>query len=89
MPLSTILEHYATEALERATYKSLEDGSFVGRVPELKGVIAFGCNREECATELFSVIEDWALFRARAGQAIPVLGSVDLNTEEGHALAQY
>jgi hypothetical protein len=39
MPLQTILEHYARQALKQAVYEPLQDGDFVGRVPACKGVI--------------------------------------------------
>lgn len=89
MPLQTILEHYAREALKHAVYQQLEDGSFVGRVPELKGVITFGDDRQQCEEELFSVIEDWARVGVRRRVDLPVIGGVDLNTDEARALSRY
>jgi predicted RNase H-like HicB family nuclease len=89
MPLQTILEHYAQEALKRAEYRHLPDGTFVGRVPALKGVIAFAADREQCENELFSVVEDWARVGVQRGLDLPVMGGVDLNTDEARNLAQY
>ena len=36
------LTPYIEAALEPARYDKLEDGSFSGEIPKLKGVIAFG-----------------------------------------------
>jgi hypothetical protein len=36
------LTAYIEAALERARYDKLEDGSFAGEIPKLKGVITFG-----------------------------------------------
>lgn len=88
MPLKTILEHYAREALKQARYKQLEDGSFVGRVPALKGVIAFGADRQRCQEELLSVIEDWARLGIQNGANLPVIGDVDLNTDETQVVSR-
>ncbi|MGI8827321.1 MAG: type II toxin-antitoxin system HicB family antitoxin [Chloroflexota bacterium] len=89
MPLQTVLEHYAREAVKQATYEHLEDGSFVGRVPPLKGAIAFGPDAPQCESELLSVVEDWARVGVQRGLRLPVIGGVDLNTEEARKLAQY
>lgn len=89
MPLQTILDHYACKALNQAVYEQLEDGSIVGRVPELKGVIAFGTSRHETEDELFSVIEDWARVGMQRGLTLPVMGGVDLNTDEARTLSHY
>lgn len=89
MPLPTILEHYAREALRQAVFQELEDGSTVGRVPQLKGVIAFGADKEQTANELYSIVEDWTRLRIQAGGEVPVLGDVDLNTDEARTLAWY
>jgi predicted RNase H-like HicB family nuclease len=43
----TLLAAYAREALKRAEYKHLRDGSWSGRVPQLKGVIAFAETRSD------------------------------------------
>ena len=37
-----VLTDYVNRAMKHATYDKLEDGTFVGRVPLCKGVIAFG-----------------------------------------------
>jgi predicted RNase H-like HicB family nuclease len=86
MPTETILQHYSREALKRATIEPMDDGNFVGEVPGLDGVIAFGETERECAVEVYSAVEDWARFRVQQGLHLPVIGEVDLNTEENRKL---
>ena len=47
-----ILTGYIGMALSRAEYDKLEDGTFSGRIPGCKGVIAFGKTLRECENEL-------------------------------------
>src|SRR5437870_470725 len=55
------LTAYIEAALELARYDKLEDGSFAGEIPKLKGVIAFGTTLRRCEAELRSTLEDWLL----------------------------
>jgi len=43
-----ILTGYIENALSQAEYDKLEDGTFSGRIPSCKGVIAFGKTLREC-----------------------------------------
>jgi predicted RNase H-like HicB family nuclease len=74
-PLSTYIE----AALELASYDKLEDGTFAGEIPKLKGVIAFAPTLRGCEQELRSTLEDWLLVGLRLGHKIPVLAGIDLN----------
>jgi predicted RNase H-like HicB family nuclease len=73
------LTAYIETALELACYDKLEDGSFAGEIPKLKGVIAFGKTLRDCEGELRSTLEDWILVGLRLGQKLPVLAGIDLN----------
>ncbi len=73
------LTAYIEAALELAHYDKLEDGSFAGEIPKLKGVAAFGNTLRECEGELRSTLEDWLLVGLRLGHKLPVLGGIDLN----------
>jgi uncharacterized protein UPF0150 len=64
----------------------LEDGSYVRDVPGLVGVVAYAPTEAECAVELFTVVEDWAKFRIERGRHVPMVGYIDLNTEENRRL---
>lgn len=47
-------------------------GTFVGRVPPCKGVIAFGATLSECEDELRSTLEDWIFIGLKLGHPLPV-----------------
>ncbi|MEP6903903.1 MAG: type II toxin-antitoxin system HicB family antitoxin [Actinomycetota bacterium] len=74
-----ILSDYLENALAQAEYDKLEDGTFFGRIPSCKGVVAFGTTLRECETELRSTLEDWVLVGLKLGHSLPVLDSIDLN----------
>jgi len=67
--------------MEQAQYDKLEDGTFAGRIPPCKGVVALGTTLRECAQELRSTLEDWILVGLKLGHRLPVIGSIDLNKE--------
>jgi predicted RNase H-like HicB family nuclease len=67
--------------MEQAVYDKLEDGTFAGRIPSCKGVVAFGATLRECEDELRSTLEDWILVGLKLGHPLPVIGSIDLNKE--------
>ena len=73
------LTSYLEAALELARYDKLDDGSFAGEIPKLKGVAAFGQTLRECESELRSCLEDWVLVGLRLGHKLPVLAGVNLN----------
>ena len=73
------LTAYIEAALEQARYDKLEDGSFGGEIPKLKGVAAFGATLRKCEGELRSTLEDWILVGLRLGHKLPVLAGIDLN----------
>jgi predicted RNase H-like HicB family nuclease len=74
-----ILSDYLENALAQAEYDKLEDGTFFGRIPACKGVVAFAATLRECETELRSVLEDWVLAGLKLGHFLPVLNNLDLN----------
>jgi len=82
--LRFILTGYIENALSQAEYDKLEDGTFSGRIPNCKGVIAFGKTLRECEGELRSTLEDWVLVGLKLGHPIPVLSEYDLNKEPDH-----
>jgi len=59
MPTQYILTEYIDEAMRQAEYDKLEDGTFSGRIPICKGVIAFGTTLRQCQNELRSTLKDW------------------------------
>jgi predicted RNase H-like HicB family nuclease len=71
-----MITKYIDEALERARYEVLEDGSFCATVPGLRGVVALGGGVEECRRELAEIVEEWVLVRVARGLGVPRLGGV-------------
>jgi len=79
--LRFILTGYIENALFQAEYDKLDDGTFSGRIPLCKGVIAFGKTLRECEEELRSTLEDWVLVGLKLGHSLPVIAGFDLNQE--------
>jgi predicted RNase H-like HicB family nuclease len=79
--LKTIITGYIESALSKAEYDKIEDGSFSGRIPACKGVIAFGKSLRECEKELQSTLEDWILVGLKLGHQLPIIDGLDLNKE--------
>jgi predicted RNase H-like HicB family nuclease len=49
------------ELMKEAKYSLLEDGTVYGEIPSCPGVWANEATVHECAEELLSVLDDWAL----------------------------
>ncbi len=81
MRVQFILTEYVDQALSQALYDKLEDGTFAGRIPPCKGVIAFGATLRECQDELRSTLEDWILLGLKLGHSLPVFSGIDLSME--------
>jgi len=76
-----ILTEYVSQLMAYAIYDKLEDGTFAGRIPQCKGVVAFGATLRECEDELHSTLEDWILVGLKLSHPLPVIGEIDLNKE--------
>ncbi len=74
-----ILSDYLERALAEAEYDKLEDGTFFGKIPSCKGVVAFAATLRECENELHSILEDWVLVGLKLGHELPVIENVNLN----------
>ena len=85
--LKYIFTGYIESALVHAEYEKLEDGTYSGRIPLCKGVIAFGKTLKECDKELQSTLEDWILVGLKLGHNIPVIDGYDLNKEPHESMA--
>ena len=69
-----MIRQYVEEALRGARYDKLEDGTFYGEVPRLRGVLAAAETLEDCRDQLAEVVEEWVLMRVAKGLAVPALG---------------
>jgi len=67
--------------MKLAHIERLEDGSFAGRIPPIKGVIAFGATEAECRDKLQSTLESWILLSIKLGHTLPVIRGINLNNE--------
>ncbi|MBE2198269.1 MAG: type II toxin-antitoxin system HicB family antitoxin [Anaerolinea sp.] len=80
-----ILSDYVEQAMNRAEYDKLEDGTYAGRIPECPGVIALATTLRTCEAELHSVLEDWLFVGLKLGHKLPVIAGIDLNQEPAYA----
>ncbi len=76
-----IFTDYIEQAMTLAIYDKLEDGTFVGRIPQCQGVIALASTLRECEDELRSTLEDWILVGLKLKHPLPVVADIDLNKE--------
>ncbi|MGH9960745.1 MAG: type II toxin-antitoxin system HicB family antitoxin [Pyrinomonadaceae bacterium] len=76
-----MLTRYIQEAMSKARYKILEDGTYFGEIPGLAGVWANERSLERCRAVLQEVLEDWLLLKLRDNDSIPQLGRINLTTE--------
>jgi predicted RNase H-like HicB family nuclease len=79
-----ILTEYVEQAMAHATYDKLEDNTFAGRIPDCKGVVAFGSTLRECEDELRSTLEDWILVGLKLGHPLPIIAEINLNKEPAY-----
>jgi len=73
------LTEYVERIMAQAEYDKLEDGTFAGRIPKCKGVIAFGKTLRECQDILRSTAEDWIVVGLRFGHKLPIIHGINLN----------
>ena len=66
-----MLTEYIQKKLRQAKYKLLEDGSYFGEIPGLKGVWANASALEDCRKQLQEVLEEWILLKVRDKEPIP------------------
>lgn len=70
---ANMITQYIKQQLKKASYKILEDGTFFGEIPGVKGVWANAKNLEDCRRELQEVLEEWILLKLSDGDSIPGL----------------
>ena len=64
--------------MAKAKYKLLENRTYFGEIPGLKGVWASAKNLEACREELSEVLEDWLFLKLRAKEKI---SGLNINTD--------
>lgn len=81
-----MLTEYIGGAMRLAHYDLMENGTFFGTVPPLKGLWAEGETLETCREELQSALEDWLMIKLRFGDTdFPVLNGIDINPKPEYA----
>jgi len=77
-----MIRQYVEEALRRARYDKLEDGTYCAEVPRLRGVLAIGETLEECRRQLAEVVEEWVLVRVAKRLSVPPLGGIEVKVRK-------
>ena len=73
-----MLSRYIHEAMRRARYKTLPDGTTFGRIPGISGVWANETTPERCQEVLQDVLEEWLILKIREHDAFPRMGRISL-----------
>lgn len=66
-----MLTDYIYKQLKEARYELLDDGTYYGEIPGLKGVWANAKRLEDCRKELQGVLEGWLILKIKDGDDIP------------------
>ena len=77
-----MLSQYMGRALERATYKQLDDRTWFAEILGFTGVWANAPTVEACRSELLGVLEEWLLLKLHDGDPIPVIDGMELKIAE-------
>ncbi len=68
-----MLIEFISKKLQEAHYELLEDGTYYGEIPNLRGVWSNTKRLEDCRRELQEVLEGWLILKLRDGDFIPGL----------------
>ncbi len=75
-----MLSEYIKIAMERATYKLLDDGEgFFGEIPGFQGLWANAPTQDACQANLEIALEEWILLGLKLGHALPEIDDVSIN----------
>ena len=81
MAVQFILTDYVSQLLAYAVYDKLDDGTYAGRIPQCRGVVALGATLRECEDGLHSTLEDWILVGLKLGHPLPVIAKINPNKD--------
>ncbi len=73
-----MLTEYIAAAMERAEFKTLEDGTIFGEIPQVRGVWSNADTIEEAREELREVLEGWIILALSRNIPIPPVGGVEI-----------
>lgn len=77
-----MLTEYIQEALKKAQYKVLDDGTWFAEIPGFEGVWANAPTVEECRHELQEVLEEWLVLKIREHDSIPEIEGAEIRIKE-------
>jgi predicted RNase H-like HicB family nuclease len=77
-----MLFEYIQKALEKALYKSLDDGTWFAEIPGFEGVWANANTVEGCRNELQEVLEEWLVLKIRDRDPIPQIEGIEIRIKE-------
>ncbi len=66
-----MLTDYIEKRMSQAKYEILEDGTYFGEIPALRGVWANNAKLEDCRKELKEVLEEWLILKIKDNDKIP------------------
>ena len=68
-----MLTDFIEKNLKKAKYKIIDDGTYFGEIPGLRGVWANNKKLEKCREELREVLEEWLILKIRDNDKVPGL----------------
>lgn len=68
-----MLTEFIYKQLQKANYELLEDKTYYGEIPGLRGVWSNAKKLEDCRKELQEVLEGWLMLKLRDGDPVPGL----------------
>jgi predicted RNase H-like HicB family nuclease len=68
-----MLIEYIDKKLKQARYKLLDDGTYFGKIPGVRGVWANARTKDDCRKELREVLEGWMILKFMDQEKIPGL----------------
>ena len=77
-----MLFEYIQKALEKALYKSLDDGTWFAEIPGFEGVWANANTVEGCRNDLKEVLEEWLVLKIRDRDPIPQIEGIEIKIKE-------
>ncbi len=76
--MNSMLTRYTREAIKKARYKTLPNGTWFAEIPGLAGVWANESTSDKCQEVLKEVLEEWLVLKLRDNDPIPRMGRVTL-----------
>ena len=71
-----MLSGYILRKMSRARYKLLEDETYFGEIPGVRGVWAHARSLEDCRAELHEVLEEWLYLKIHARERVAGISAI-------------